>query len=54
MKNKSQDQAMTMGGAATYRITVQGTVDPSWTSRLAGMSISEKILDMEVSRTPTR
>lgn len=45
MKNKSQDEAMTMDGAATYRITVQGTVDPSWTSRLAGMSISEKILD---------
>ena len=45
MKNNSQDEAMTMDGAATYRITVQCTVDPSWTSRLAGMSISEKILD---------
>ena len=45
MKNKSQDEAMTMGGPATYRITVQDTTDLSWTSRLAGMNISEKILD---------
>jgi len=48
VKDKSQDEALTMGGAATYRITVQGTIDPSWTSRLAGMSISEKILDNDV------
>jgi hypothetical protein len=45
VKNKSKNETMTMGGAATYRITVQGAIDPSWTSRLAGMSISEKILD---------
>ena len=48
MKDKSQDEALTMGGAATYRIIVQGTIDPSWTSRLAGMSISEKISDNDV------
>lgn len=45
MRNKSQDEAITMGGAATYRIIVQGCIDPSWTSRLAGMSISEKTDD---------
>ena len=45
MKNKSQDEAMTMDGAATYRIIVQGTIEPSWASRLGGMSISGKILD---------
>lgn len=45
MKNKSQDEVITMAGAATYRIIVQGSIDPSWASRLAGMSISEKKSD---------
>ena len=44
MKNKSGDEVLTMGGAATYQIIVQGAIDPSWASRLAGMSISEKEL----------
>ena len=51
MKNKSQGEAMTMGGAATYRIIVQGTIDQSWTSRLAGMNISEKILNNDAVAT---
>jgi len=45
VKNKSRDEAMTMAGPATYRIIVQGSIDPSWASRLAGMSISEKLSD---------
>jgi len=45
VKNKSRDEPLTMGGAATYRIIVQGTIDPSWASRLAGMSISERQSD---------
>ena len=36
---------LTMGGAATYQIIVQGAIDPSWTSRLAGMNISERRSD---------
>ena len=44
MKAKSRYEAMTMGGTATYRIIIQGSIDPSWASRLAGMSISEKEL----------
>ena len=31
-----------MKGPATYRIIVQGAIDPSWASRLSGMQISEK------------
>ena len=45
MKSKSSDDALTMSGAATYQIIVQGTIDPSWTSRLAGMNISERRSD---------
>ena len=41
MKTRGGDQ-LTMTGPATYRIIVQGTIDPSWTSRLSGMHISEK------------
>ncbi|MDX2424090.1 MAG: hypothetical protein QNK43_15620 [Amphritea sp.] len=42
MKSKSSDDVLTMSGAATYQIIVQGTIDPSWTNRLAGMNISER------------
>lgn len=42
MKSKSRDDVLTMAGAATYQIIVQGKIDPSWTSRLAGMNISER------------
>lgn len=31
-----------MKGPATYRIIVQGVIDPSCASRLSGMQISEK------------
>jgi len=42
VKSKSRDDVLTMAGAATYQIIVQGTIDPSWTSRLAGMNITER------------
>ena len=45
MKSKSRDNALTMAGAATYQIIVQGTIDSSWTSRLAGMNITERLAD---------
>ena len=45
MKKKSGEDVLTMGGAATYQIIVQGAIDPSWASRLAGMSISERRSD---------
>ena len=45
MKNKLRGEVMTMAGAATYQIIVQGAIDPSWTSRLAGMNISERQSD---------
>ena len=32
-----------MKGPATYRIIVQGAIDPSWASRLGGMNISEEL-----------
>jgi hypothetical protein len=34
-----------MNGPAIYRIIVRGTLDPSWASRLGGMSITERHLD---------
>jgi len=45
VKSKSSDDVLTMSGAATYQIIVQGTIDPSWTSRLAGMNITERLAD---------
>ena len=45
MKSKSRDNTLTMAGAATYQIIVQGTIDPSWASRLAGMNITERLAD---------
>ena len=42
VKSKSHDDVLTMTGAATYQIIVQGTIGPSWTSRLAGMNITER------------
>ena len=42
MKSKPLDDALTMAGAATYQIIVQGTIDPSWANRLAGMNITER------------
>jgi len=34
-----------MAAPATYRIIVQGSVNPSWVKRLSGMSISERRSD---------
>ena len=42
MKSKPLGDVLTMAGAATYQIIVQGTIGPSWTSRLAGMNITER------------
>ena len=42
MKSKSLDDVLTMAGAATYQIIVQGTIDPSLANRLAGMNITER------------
>ena len=42
MKHEIPGDLLTMKGPATYRIIVQGTIDPSWASSLAGMSISER------------
>ena len=42
MKSKPLDQALTMAGAATYQIIVQGTLGSSWANRLAGMNITER------------
>ena len=42
MKMRPPDKPLTMKGAATYRIIVQGTLDPSCADRLSGMSISER------------
>lgn len=42
---KLQGENLSMRGPATYRIIAQGSLDPSWASRMAGMSISEKRFD---------
>jgi hypothetical protein len=34
--------ALTMQGPAIYRIVVRGTLDPDWSKRIAGMSITER------------
>jgi hypothetical protein len=36
-------EALTMQGPAIYRIVVRGTLDPDWSSRIAGMSITERV-----------
>jgi hypothetical protein len=35
-------ESLTMQGPAIYRIVVRGTLDPDWSSRIAGMSITER------------
>jgi hypothetical protein len=35
-------EALTMQGPAIYRIVVRGTLDSDWSSRIAGMSITER------------
>jgi len=42
VKNKFHSEILTMAGAATYQIIVQGAIDSSWTSRLASMNITER------------
>ncbi len=34
------DLALDFGGSATYRIVVQGTLDPSYFGRLGGMTLN--------------
>ena len=33
---------LTMQGPAIYRIVVRGSLDPDWSHRIAGMSITER------------
>jgi hypothetical protein len=35
-------EALTMQGPAIYRIVVRGRLDPDWSKRIAGMSITER------------
>ena len=35
-------ESLTMQGPAIYRIVVRGKLEPDWSSRLAGMSITER------------
>ena len=49
-KRKPIDQ-LTMQGPATYRIIVQGRLDPGWASRLAGMSITDRVTDNDSPET---
>ena len=41
MSGTDKKTKVTMQGPATYRICVQGRVDPRWADRLGGMSIAE-------------
>ena len=45
VKNKFRGEGITMAGAATYQIVVQGAINSSWSSRLEGMNITERRLD---------
>jgi hypothetical protein len=42
VKNKTPVSSVTMQGPAIYRITVRGTLDSGWSTRLAGMSITQR------------
>ena len=41
MNRDVQHKLVEFGGAAVYRITVQGKLPPSWTARLSGMRLLE-------------
>ena len=43
MKRIHPDDSLSMTGPATYRIIVQGDLDPEMGARLAGMSVSKRI-----------
>ena len=45
MIKKNSGEVMSMAGAATYQIVVRGTINSSWSSRLAGMNITERHSD---------
>lgn len=45
MIRKLQVENLSMRGPATYRIIVQGALDPNWVARMAGMSVSERNLE---------
>ena len=38
-------EKLSMNSPATYRIVVRGALDPSWSDRLGGMSISKRRSD---------
>lgn len=42
MKKIPREKFPTMTSPAIYRIIVRGSLDPSWSNRLGGMSISTK------------
>lgn len=44
-------ESLTMQGPAIYRIVVRGTLDPNWSNRIAGMSITEKRVSGEAVET---
>lgn len=35
-------ESLTMQGPAIYRIVVRGSLDPDWSNRISGMSITER------------
>ncbi len=43
IKRRPPGDKLTMKDPATYRIIVQGELDPDWAMRMSGMSISERI-----------
>ena len=51
VKENPPGVGLTMGGPATYRIIVHGTLDHSWARRLSGMSISERVSDAGETET---
>jgi hypothetical protein len=43
MPEKKQNIRLKLGSPATYRITVQGCLEETWSDRLAGMKITMNI-----------
>ena len=42
MTRQAPSDSLTMSCPATYRVIVRGGLDPLWSKRLGGMSISER------------
>lgn len=51
MSRKSEFGHIEFGGAATYRIVVQGSLSEDWSDRLAGMAITTSDRSGEEPRT---